>query len=245
MAITAQVHPQALLRRSPLYRYHLEHQAEFVARSGSAVVDSYNGNLQREIERAESLAIIDLCGIPRIGFKGADTADWLRQQGVTMPTQPNSACQTEQGITVARLSQNEFLILDSVAEPGAKIAEAGLEIAQLETDWSMNLAQRTYLLPRADSHAWLALTGAFASQVLSKICAVDMRLHKFAQHSVAQTSVARSNAIVVRADQGSTPCFFVLADLSTAEFLWHGLLDAMDEFQGKPIGLNAFFSLRA
>lgn len=245
MSVTASVlHPQALLRRSPLYRYHLEHQAEFVERAGSAVVNSYNGIPPVELEQAGSLAIIDLCGISRVGFKGADTADWLQEQGVTLPTQPNSACQTEEGITVARLSQSEFLLLD-IAEERLKNSVTGLKIAQLEAAWSMDLEQRTYLLPRADSHAWLALTGAFASQALSKICAVDMRLHKFAQHSVAQTSVARSNAIVVRADQGNTPCFFILADLSTAEFLWHGLLDAMAEFNGKPIGLTAFCSLRA
>ena len=79
--------------------------------------------------------------------------------------------------------------------------------------------------------------------VLSKVCAVDMRPHKFDQFNVAQTSVARVNSIVIRLDQGETLCYFILADLSMNEFLWDGLLDAMQEFDGKPMGVSTLSSL--
>ena len=75
--------------------------------------------------------------------------------------------------------------------------------------------------------------------MFSKVCAVDLRIDKFSQGAVAQTSLARVNAIIVRQDLGATPCFYILSDVSSAEFLWTSLLDAMLEFKGKVVGTAA------
>ncbi len=79
--------------------------------------------------------------------------------------------------------------------------------------------------------------------MFSKICGVDLRAHKFANGEVAQTSVAKANSIVIRHDLGSTHCFYILTDVSTAEFLWDCLLDAMAEYRGKPVGVAALRAL--
>lgn len=216
------------LRRSPLNRWHESQGASFINRSGGQLVGHY---LNEQPEQAQQLAIADLSCLSRVGFKGADTADWLTGQGLALPEKPNQAVLSN-GLTVLRLSDTEFFIVDELTN------ESG-SIEQLRKAWSMDLAQQTYLLERADSHAWFALTGDLGPQVLSKVCAVDMRLHKFDQYQVAQTSVARSNAIVLRSDFGNTPNFFVMADLTSSQFLWDGLLDAMHEFNGKAVGLNS------
>ena len=224
------------LRRSPLYRLHQSNGAEFVERSGSAVVSHYDADSKAEFAQAESLAIADLSGLARIGFKGADTVAWLQSQNLSLPVEPNQACLSDDGLCVARLSRTEFLILDNLLVASEKIE-------QLRKACSMDQSQRSYLLERADSHACFALSGEHVPTLLSKVCGVDMRLHRFAQYRIAQTSVARVNSIVIRSDQAKTPCFYVLADLSPAEFMWQGLLDAMQEFGGKPVGLNALNSL--
>ena len=76
------------------------------------------------------------------------------------------------------------------------------------------------------------------SALLAKICAVDLRLERFADLRIAQTSVARSNCVVIRADLGALPAFHLLGDSASAEYMWDCLLDAMAEFDGGPIGLD-------
>ena len=102
---------------------------------------------------------------------------------------------------------------------------------------------RGYPVPRRDSHAWFLLTGAEAAALFAKLCAVDLRPAKFAHLSVAQTSVARLSAIVIRDDQGGTPAYHLLADSASAEYLWDVLLDAMAEFDGRAVGLLAVKAL--
>ena len=100
-----------------------------------------------------------------------------------------------------------------------------------------------YQMPRAETHCWLALTGASVPEMLAKVCAVDMRPHKFPNHRIAQTSIARTNGVITRHDLGQTPCFYVLADSASADFLWPCLLDAMAEFKGAPVGLKTLQAL--
>jgi sarcosine oxidase subunit gamma len=59
-----------------------------------------------------------------------------------------------------------------------------------------------------------------------------------------QTNVARLNAIIIRRDIAEVPVFDLLSDIASAVYLWHALLDAMDEFGGKPIGLTAVRTLK-
>jgi sarcosine oxidase subunit gamma len=75
--------------------------------------------------------------------------------------------------------------------------------------------------------------------MFSKICGVDLRTHKFTSGDIAQTSVAKTNAVVIRHDLGSTPVFYILSDISGVEFLWDCLLDAMTEYNGYPVGVSA------
>lgn len=224
------------LRRNPLHRLHRTLGARYTVRGGSQIVRRYAKNKTSEIIQASSLAIADLTPLARIGFKGPETLDWLSERGLLSPAQPNKAIITDHDLTVARLSESEVLILDSLQKP-SKV------LPKLAVDWSLDNAPRTYLLERADSHACFALVGERVPEMLAKVCAVDMRLHKFAQLSIAQTSIAKVNGMLIRADQGQIPCFYLLSDLTSAEYLWTCVIDAMHEFGGKPIGLDALQSL--
>jgi len=62
---------------------------------------------------------------------------------------------------------------------------------------------------------------------------------------VAQTSLARVNAIILRNDLATTTCLFILSDVSFAEYLWDALLDAMVEFEGCPVGIAALRTSQA
>jgi sarcosine oxidase, subunit gamma len=111
------------------------------------------------------------------------------------------------------------------------------------SSWKLEDEERTYPLLRRDSHAWLVLGGAKAADMMAKICAVDLRPHKFTNLSIAQTSVAKMSAIVTRADIGATPAFHLLADSASALYFWGCLMDAAHEFGGQIVGLTALQEL--
>ncbi|MCT2530663.1 hypothetical protein N2382_07300 [SAR92 clade bacterium H921] len=225
------IRPSQVKRRSQLARRHIELGAEFEHCSNLIVVKDYGS--QTEVDQAKKLGLADLSTLPRIGFKGTGAPDWAAYHGVTLPQQPNTSAVQKDDSLVAKLSHQELLIL----------SDLGVTSTQIERLEDSPIAAQTYALPRADSHCWLAVTGNQAAEMFSKICAVDLRAHKFANGEVAQTSVARANSIVIRHDLGSTPCFYVLTDASATEFLWDCLLDAMAEYTGAPVGVSALRTL--
>ena len=79
--------------------------------------------------------------------------------------------------------------------------------------------------------------------MFAKICGIDLRPKAFEMHAIAQTSVARTNAIIIRDDIADTPAFHMLGDSASAGYMWGCLLDAMAEFDGGPVGLQAVLGL--
>lgn len=104
--------------------------------------------------------------------------------------------------------------------------------------------ERVYPLPRADSHSWLALCGSHAPDTLAKVCAVDLRPQHFENGQIAQTSLAKINAIILRSDIGKLTNYAIFSDSGSVEYLWDCLLDAMAEHRGSPVGLQALIDNR-
>jgi sarcosine oxidase subunit gamma len=168
--------------------------------------------------------LIDLSEVPRVGFRGRQSAEYLSARGFELPDAPNRAVTQADGSHVARLSQTEYLVLGSLADRGQRIAD---EEARWELDHSAN-----YLLPRQDSHAWLQLSGVHIDQVMAKLCGVDLRLQAFAAGAAAQTSAARINVIVINVGSQEVPTFQILCDSASVEYFKGAVLDAMGEFGG-------------
>ena len=54
-------------------------------------------------------------------------------------------------------------------------------------DWRIEAEERTYPMPRRDSHAWFALTGATMPEFFAKICESTCGMTSFADLAIAQT----------------------------------------------------------
>ena len=181
---------------------------------------------------AAGVVLRDLSPLPRTGFKGAETAAWLDGRNIAYPPEHNQAAVLSDGTLVARLSPGEFLLLGpSDGRPST--------VAALDAAWSLDAAGLCFQVPRRDSHAWFTVGGAKAPEMFAKLCGIDVRLHKFADLSIAQTSLARLSAIIIRDDRGAElPAFHVLADSASAAYLRDVLADAMAEFAGSVCGLR-------
>lgn len=222
MSLTIRDHAE----RSPIYDLH---RAAPLTLLGERLFVAGSAGDGEQLQRC---ALIDLSNLPRVGFRGTDSAAYLQSQGYQLPDRPNQAYLQGSGEQVLRLSQTEYFLLGSLADGGARIAAD-------EAGWHYDGHQASYLLPRQDSHAWLALTGAHLPELFAKLCGVDLRAEAFPLGAVVQTSVARLNAIVVNAGTAALPVFHLLCDRASAHYLWGALLDAMDEFGGKTAGIEA------
>jgi sarcosine oxidase subunit gamma len=231
--------PADHLRRSFLYRTLGAAGARWEVLADAAVAADY-GDPEGEWEIARRLGLADLSPLPRTGFKGPGTADWLAGQGIDVPPDSNRAARQESGVLACRLAPGEVLLLG----PGSGEGEA---IAALDEAWKSGPVPpeqpRGFPVPRRDSHAWFRVTGDHAAAMFAKLCAVDLRPTHFADLSIAQTSVARSAAVVVRDDIGALPAFHLLCDSAMAGYLWECLIDAMAEFDGHPVGRSALLAL--
>jgi sarcosine oxidase subunit gamma len=205
-----------------LYRWHERHGASFVEHAGAIVVASYAANTA-EVPAARELGLCDLSTLPRWGATGRGATAWLTDAGFDVPATANRAARQANGLSTSLLS---------AAEPPAGMP-----------DVHDNAAGPVYELPRQDSHAWFAVTGRKASAALTTICGVDMRDVSFVDGAVAQTSIARVSAVVLRSDLGDSPCFFVLVSSTAAEYLWDAIAGAMVGPGGAHIGTRALGTL--
>lgn len=168
--------------------------------------------------------LADLTDLPRVGFRGAHSAEYLRSRGFVLPDAPNRAVIQADGSQVARLSQTEYLLLGSPEDHGQRMAD---EEARWELDHQAN-----YLLPRQDSHACFQLTGDHLCEVLAKLCGVDLSPQAFDPGAVAQTSAARINVIVINSGTVQQARLHILCDRASQEYFRGTLEDAMQEYSG-------------
>lgn len=167
--------------------------------------------------------LVDQTDLPRVGFRGSHSAEYLTARGFTLPDAPNRAIVQADGSWVARLSQTEYVLLGSPQDQGQRIAD---EEARWELDHHAN-----YLLPRQDSHACLVLSGGAIAQVMAKLCGVDLSFPAFKPGAVAQTSAARINVIVIHTGSVEAPAFHILWDRASKTYFNDALLDALEEFE--------------
>jgi len=239
------INPASLKRRSFIYRELAKLGAQFGEINGGAVPLNFGGTRGAELASARRLALADLSVMPHAGFKGKGTAEWLTAQGLNIGPDSNKAYAQAGGELAARLAPTEIFLLDSLAGTGGLMSRLNAAWAWAET---APRPQQGYPLPRQDSHGWFMLAGEFAPEMFSKMCGVDLRRDRFAEGTIAQTSVAKMSAIIIRADRKGKDgrahaAYHVLADLASAEYLWSCLMDAGQEFGIKPVGLTALRDL--
>ena len=223
--------PVAFARRSPLRRKLQAAGAVWGDVGDAAIAESVG-----EAPPFRGLGIVDLSPLPRLGFKGRGTIPAMQARGVTVEAKPNRAFRQPDGGLCLVLAPGEVILLSNLAGDAERLT-------QLETNWRIEDEERTYPLPRRDSHAWLAVAGEAGPEMFAKLCAIDLRPVKFADLSIAQTSIAKMSAILVRADIGAKPVFHLLVDSAAAVYFCDCLLDAADEFGGRIVGLKALQKL--
>ncbi len=165
------------------------------------------------------LSLLDLTEVPRAGVKGKDLSPWIAANAITIGDESNRAYLQSDGSLIVRLSPGELLLLADPSSPSDPM-----------TEYVLDPSYTCYPVRRHDSHYWFALSGKRCPELFAKLCAVDLSAHSFANHNVAQTSVARSSAIIVRHDTGDLIRYYLLGDSSMMQYILSCLNDAMAEY---------------
>lgn len=223
--------PEAYARRSFVYRELAACGARFRKLAGSAVATDF-GDPENERRALESLGLCDLSPLQRVGFKGPAALDWLRARRVSGLNRDNWADIQKGGALAVRLAPTEALILGDM-KAGRNLCD------RLETAHDSDPPPGCYKVMRRDGSFHFLLGGAHAADAMATLCGVDLRARVFPAGSVAQTSVARMSMIVIAVSLGEVPAFHLLGDSASASYAWGVLIDAMTEFDGAPVGLDA------
>lgn len=230
------IYPNHFLIRSPHYRTLLADGANFIEFHDVVLVDDYGKSAEDEAAQAKQLGLVDLTSFARAGFKGKEAINWVTSQGLNIGKENNQAYLQENGTLVARLADTEVIILND-------LHSSQNQCAKIEENYKKNNPARCYSVPRSNSSSWLMITGKHASDMFAKICAIDLRLKSFTNYSIAQTSIARINGIIIRNDINETPAFYLLFDSASTDYMWACLKDAFVEFNGAPVGYSALAQL--
>lgn len=230
--------PEQFIRRSPVYRKLEQLGAVFGEFAGGACALGFGAAAAAEEAGARELALIDLSPMPRAGYRGPQALPWLQAQKLEITPENNRGAVQPEGSLAVRLSDGDVLLLGDLRCNGELLDNLGKEHSQQQPNG-------VYQVQRADSSPWFLVSGRLAPEMLAKLCGVDLSPRVFPQLEVAQTSVARTGAIVVRWDLGQTPAYHLLPGAALAEYLWDCLMDAMEEYGGRPAGLEAARALLA
>ena len=169
---------------------------------------------------------------PAHRVQGPAALDWLRSRRVGRLAGDNRADARRGGALAARLSPGEALILGTLTGRDSLCA-------RLEAAFDAEPPPRCHKVMRRDASFHFLLGGAHAADAMATLCAVDLRVPAFPAGSVAQTSVARMSMIAIGVALGGVQAFHLLGDSASAAYAWGVLLDAMEEFDGIPVGLDA------
>jgi sarcosine oxidase subunit gamma len=150
-----------------------------------------------------AVVLTDLSGMPRFGLKGAGSADWLNAKGISLPAVNRIA--SHRGMRVLRLGNDDIVLL---AE------ENGQALTEVVSAWHADTGPKGYSSWREEGWAWMRLSGPRVGEVMSRLCALDLRPERFAPDEIAQTRLAGLEAVLFRSETG----FDVLFDITASAF---------------------------
>jgi sarcosine oxidase subunit gamma len=221
--------PMAAVRRSGVRRHLLE--AGLALRVEGSVELSAGGR------RAPTVTLVDLSTCDRIGLKGRGSAHWLASRGLALPPRPNRLATCDDGLTVARYGEGEFLVADFRAATSAGVAGLRAEVAAARP-------AGCYAVPRSDGQAAFGLDGPRCIEALAGLCPADLRARAFGPEAVLQTFCAGVGAQVLNLSGDASTRIAVLCDASYAGHMWAALADAVGALDGALAGQAEWFDMQ-
>lgn len=182
-----------------------------------ASADSPRWSQVREALRA-GVGLADLTGI-RL-FRARTQGPPLKfAQGLGLPDPQKGQVTEAAGLWAARLTDDEHLLLMTEAQE--------TPIESLEAEPRASLVSVTEV---THGVATILLAGPRTPELLRKACGLDLSDEARPDQSVAETSVAKVHAALLRRDWRGARAYIVIVDRSVGRYAWEALRTAGREF---------------
>jgi heterotetrameric sarcosine oxidase gamma subunit len=168
---------------------------------------------------------------PRLGvlhLRGPQAEAAIGQFGAGKPDESPLAigdARPMDGSVLCRLATDEYLLL---VESPKQWEEAYERLEEAAAGQGVMVSELTH------GYGKLQLSGRRATALLPRICGLDFSERGFPDGRVAQTSLAKVHATLVRMDgQGEAPNYYLLVDRSLSAYVWEVIVAVMQAFRGE------------
>lgn len=168
----------------------------------------------------ETVTIADRSYLTRFGVKGANAAEWLRQQGIPTPDRPNTWISLVEGGLVARLGLSEFLIEDSLDSAIAPRLSAACQ----------TLPPKVYPVLRQDLA--IVLSGQRLTDLMRQTCNVNLRALEVSDRPIVLTSMIGVTVTLLPCELDGIPYHRIWCDGTYGAYFWNTLLAIVRELGG-------------
>jgi sarcosine oxidase subunit gamma len=180
----------------------------------SSSVDS----VKSKIDQDAAIWIADYSLQPRFGCKGRGAADWLENQGLTVPANSNSWVMTAE-TTILRLGNSEFLI-ESTADVVNK---------------AKSLPREASVYPVLRQDCAFELGGTQVDKLLRQICSLHFEALNLTAQPIILTAMIGVSVIILPKQEQAHTHFRIWADNTYGFYLWNTLLGIGNELGGSRI----------
>ena len=183
-----------------------------------------------------NIGLLDISPLGKLNIQGDDAEALMHSicPGMTLPN-IGQACQLPADtapysgqVTLARLAQDDFLALTGPNQ-GTPFSEA-LEAATVGC---------AHLFDLSSAMGGARITGPSARLLLAAITEFDCSQSSFPNMACAQIKAAEIHGTIVRADLGDLPSYQLFFGRDFGEYMWETLLEAVQQYGGGPVGLEA------
>ena len=224
--------PTIARKRSPLYRLARDAGATFVDHAGWSIPDVYAGT---DVElTAASIGVVLLDDTPngKLQVEGA-AAETAVTATFQLPTLAIGESVQTESARVVRLRPDLFYLAVS---PG----EVTKTLAKMRSGANDSFVTCTDI---THGRAEIRVIGPRGPELMSKVCGLDFANHAFPDGHALQSSVAKTNQLIIRSDLGELPAYSLIGGRSLGAYLWSVLMEAGMEWDIQPIGRSAHRTL--
>jgi heterotetrameric sarcosine oxidase gamma subunit len=215
------------VRLTALYHAHVAAGAELVERDGWLLPRSYGNPTVEQRAVREAVGLLDISGRGKVDLKSddLDAALGAAFKGLGRVEVGSAVPAGEGGTTrVYRLTEGQALLVTAPDELQGMFDALG----------KVDSAQScTHVTDLTSALCGLRLVGPRAPAVLERLSSLDLAPDHFADGALAQGSVARIHALIVRRDMVGLIGYDLYVDRDLGAYVWDVLLE-----QGAPLGLK-------
>ena len=212
--------------RSPIHHWLKQRTSEWKNVNGTLVAVRL-GNADDEKTALERLALCDVSGLQKLGFKGPDAEHFVAEHGIAIPEAVYESRALTDGGLIVRLAADEFLLESGLI---------GAALPQLSSDLDSAEGQ-VFRVERQD--ATFLLTGSRATKVLAQSCSINF--NEASLNQLLLTRVAGVNCGVLPETIGNQQFFRLWVDYTYAIYLWTTLVQIFEDLDGSVVGAGCIF----